>query len=220
MRRSLLLVLLCLGWGGVVAFASATKAYAVSPGRFSVGVSGGLLLPDADLADYRWDRTPTSTWGIEGMAGLGNWEAGLRLRGWRTNQETGIPGTSASPDVRLWSPELVAGRKLVALGGTELWGRAHVGRVFVSYDPDELTLTLPDDTEPLTVRFSDVDDWGFGGEVSLRKTLGEVWDVSGGLEHRVFMLNTVHRAGEAVEEERRAFGQWTFTLRLTRILWS
>ena len=73
---------------------------AAAPVWLAVGLLGGLSLPDARFADYRWNVDPRAAWGVETLAGRGRLAAGLRVAGSRTTQTAPARGgTSQWPAI-------------------------------------------------------------------------------------------------------------------------
>ena len=56
---------------------------------------------------------------------------------------------------------------MVSYRGVELWGAVHGGRLFLTYDPDQLTFD-PGVGSPITVAFDSMAEWDYGVGIEIR----------------------------------------------------
>src|SRR5205823_4816649 len=100
----------------------------------------GSTLLDDRFADVQWDVRPRAAWGAESLAGRGPW--GLGARAWRatTTQAIGQPG-AASADLALTTLEVVGAWRVGGVLGTDLLATATIGRLWLGYRPDQVTIT-------------------------------------------------------------------------------
>jgi hypothetical protein len=184
--------------------------------RVSLGLLAGPTLPDPSLSDYQWRMTPRIGWGAESFAGIGRYAAGIRVWSTSTPQELGLPGAPAATTVTRTSFELVGRATLAHLAGWEWTASASAGRVHLGYRPDHVSISTAGG--PIDVSFAPLDEWIGGGGIGLRRPLAGSWSAGLDLEHRIFALDTAHRAGTTVVSERSTFGDWSARLALTRNL--
>jgi len=121
-------------------FATA-RAETASGARWRIGVGpmiGGLAF-DPTLDNYRWDVTPAVQTGAQAMVFRDRFATGARVWVANTMQATGIPGETQAPRVNLTAVEWVGQGRIVSYRGVELWGALHGGRMFLAYDPDQMT---------------------------------------------------------------------------------
>jgi hypothetical protein len=198
---SILLALACV----------APAAHADEDGwRLDLGAGVGAWLLDPDLEDYRWQTTPSTV--VEGHASLvrGRWAFGLDARTTATVQQTGLPGVSEAPDVDLNMFEVHGAFRALRFYGTELWGRAHAGRMHVRYQPDRLSFDNPAGGAPIDVEFSPINEWIAGAGLSLRREFVGRFALAGQVTHSVFALDTAHRRNDEIIRERQTFQNWSF----------
>jgi hypothetical protein len=200
----------------VLAALGATPAAAQT--SVHVGPFAGTLALDSHLADYRWDTRARAVWGAAGRAEGGPFGAGLRV--WRasTRQSTGIPGEDVAPEVKLTATELIGEARLASLAGFRLIGMGSVGRLHLGYSPDRL---LIDDGAggSIDVAFDPITEWTGGVGLGVRRTVPLGLEASLAVEHGWFRLDTAHRDGSEIVEDRETFGSWTGRVELThRIL--
>lgn len=184
--------------------------------RISLGLLAGPTLPDPSLSDYHWRMTPRMGWGAETWVGFGRYAGGIRLWTTSTPQEIGASGAPASTTVTRTSLELVGRATLAHVAGLEFFASAGAGRVHLGYHPDRVSIPSPGG--PVDVTFAAIDEWIGGGGLGLSRPLAHGWDAGLELEHRIFTLDTAHRAGTTVVSERSTFGDWSARLALTRHL--
>ncbi len=181
-----------------------------------IGPYGGALFLDQHLHDYRWDVAPRAVWGLQGM--LRRDRFGIGVRAWRssTTQGTGLLGESEAPEVSLTGFELVAEPRLASCWGTHLFGLASGGIVHIGYSPDELVLDDMSGGSPITVELSPIDEWQAGVGLAVRRALPGRTTLGLAVERSFFRLDTAHRAGNTVIEERETFGNWTVRFELSQ----
>ena len=195
----------------------AARATEARAGRWaSLGLLTGPTLPDPSLSDYQWRMTPRIGWGAESFTGIGRYAAGIRVWSTSTPQELGVSGAPAATTVTRTSFELVGRATLARLAGYEWTASASAGRVHLGYRPDQVSISTAGG--PVDVSFAPLDEWIGGGGLGLRRPLAGPWSAGLELEHRIFALDTAHRAGTTVVSERSTFGDWSARLALTRNL--
>jgi hypothetical protein len=173
---------------------------------------GGVVKPDAGLADYQWDTRPQATGGAQAMVGLGPWGAGLRWTQSSTTQELGSAASAPEASVRTRALEAVVRRQVLAFGGQSVFLDAAVGRTRLSYAPEHVTMDAGG--TPVVVTLAPIEEWSWGGGAGIERGLSS--SLVGGLElgYRAFGMDTAHQAGGEVVYERRTFAEWStrFTL--------
>jgi hypothetical protein len=201
-------------------FASAARADeprdAAPTWRVGVGALVGALAFDASLDDYRWDVDPALQTGAQAVVFRGRFGAGARLWRAHTTQATGIPGETQSPRVNLTALEALAQGRIVSYRGVALWGLVHGGRLFLAYDPDQMTVD-PGVGAPITVAFESIDEWDYGLGVEIRGDLTAQLALGLQAEWTSFSLDTAHRRGDEIVESRERFDQWSLR---AQVSWS
>jgi hypothetical protein len=177
----------------------------------TVGVLTGSALLDPALAGCQWDTTPRASWGGQVLAGLGRFDAGVRMLSAETTQDLGLQGV-ASPRVHLTSLELVGQARILNLWGTRLHAIASVGRLRLDYAPDQLSFDPGGGGAPIVLQFRSVNEWIGGGGLALKLPVAEHWQLGVEVDHRVFSMETAHRNGSAIEYGRETFGEWNARL--------
>lgn len=206
-----------LGAGAIAVCVSlhfATTAHAgdgATPWRIGVGPMIGGLAFDPTLDNYRWDVSPSLQTGAQAMLYHGRFATGAR--GWvsSTTQASGIPGETQAPHVRLAGVEWVGEGRIVSYRGVQLWGAVHGGRLFLTYDPDQLTFDAGVGT-PITVAFDSISEWDYGFGLEIRGDLTAQLALALQAEHTSFSLDTAHRNGDEIVESRERFDQWSLRL--------
>ena len=201
-----------LGAAGAV---SPAPVWAKAP-RVAVSLLGGYVQPDLSLSDYRWDASGRADWGLEAAAGAGRFEAGLRYLRWQTRQGTGISGADDSPAVRVSRLEVLARARILSGAGFRLLGTGAVGRVHLGYSPDRLRIDTG--SGPVEVSFPPVDDWSGALGMAVERDLGRKWSLGAEIERSLFAIDTAHRRGDEVVEERTTFANWNLRVRLSWML--
>jgi hypothetical protein len=209
-RRTTIALLL-----GLAVPAGAAPIGAPVPGAsLHIGPFAGTIVLDQHLSDYRWDTSARAVWGLAGRAGLGPFGAGMRVWRTATSQSTGIPGVSTAPEVTLTSGEAVGEAKIFSLLGARLFGTGTVGLLRLGYDPD--VLSVDDGAGGTTqVRFQPVTEWTGGLGLGVRRGLIGGLEATVGVDHTWFQLDTAHRVGSEIVEDRETFGNWTARVELT-----
>lgn len=185
----------------------ASGAHASESSWFGVVGSGGVLVPDPDLADFRRDVRPSSAWGLEARTGRGPWALGLRALTGSSAQDLGpigAGGTNVAVDARTSRYELVARRHVTSFAGQALSFAASGGRARVAFDPG--TVAVDDGAGgAIPVELAPVTNWTWGVGLALERALAPAW--SAGLEADVATsrMDTAHRAGDAIVLESRSF---------------
>lgn len=178
----------------------------------SVAGLAGSTQPDPGLADYQWDVTPHLAWGMKAMAGSGRFGWGLRFWRSRTTQDLGV-ANEPDPAVTSTTVELIGSARLGSVAGIELSAFAGGGWLRLAWTPDQATLDTGAGTTE--VRFTPVDEWIAGAGLGLRRGLAGPWSLGVEADHRRYALDTAHRAGAAIVEERTGFGEWSARMDVT-----
>ena len=207
LRRAALLLALCLLLG--TARADAT------PLRWGVSPSAGGVLLDSDLDNYRWDVKPHAAWGIEAWAAQGPFELGLVLDRATTRQSTGIPGESFAPDVRMTTLALRGRYVAGSWWGLEPFTQVQAGRMHMGWSPDGAELDVLGGTTPVQVNYEPLDTWRLGVGVGIRHWLTSRLALGLQMEHTSFSLETLHRNGDTIEEQRERFGNWQWGVQMS-----
>ena len=155
---------------------------------------------------------PRAAWGAESLAGRGPW--GLGARAWRatTTQAIGQPG-AASADLALTTLEVVGAWRVGGVLGTDLLATATIGRLWLGYRPDQVTIT-PAGSPPVVVDLAPVHTWVAGAGLGLRRPWLGPWNATLSVDTQRFRLETARTDGNAVVIERRSFGEWSARLGL------
>jgi hypothetical protein len=190
----------------------------VSDLTWSLSALGGATQFDSHLTDYRWDADPRAAWGLQSTLETGRFMMGARVLRTRTTQSSGIPGETSAPNVRLTSLEGLAGWRLATFAGVDLFGTAGVGWAHLGYDPDHMAFTPLSGTTEVEVHFAPIDTWTAAAGLRLRRPLVSSLAVGLQLERSYFALDTAHRNGATVEEQRETFGNWGARVELSWIL--
>jgi len=207
-------------WGLVAAlsilFAIGDTGAAHGQLRYAVGLEAGGTWLDPTLANYRWDISGNASYGLELRAGIDRTHLGLRL--WRsgTTQGTGIPGETTEPKVRLTGVELVGRLRVANFWGFRSFLSAGGGLLHMGYSPDELSIVPQGASEAILVRFQSIDEWTMSYGFAVERNLFGMVALGLHLERLTFSLDTLHRNGGNIEEQRERFGNWIGRLTLTR----
>jgi hypothetical protein len=187
----------------------------VSKAALRLEVAGGLALPDAGFADFRWDTGPQALVGGGLALEAGASALGVRIERHGGRQGTGLPGEPSSLALGLTSLEAVLGRRLAAPAGMEFWLQGHLGWLRLAYDPDRLTLTgAGPGGKDLRIDFAPVDELCGGGGLLLRRALASDLALGLDLDALTFALDSARRVGEEVRLERERRTNWRLSLRL------
>lgn len=176
--------------------------------RLGIGPLLGGLAFDPSLENYRWDVSPSLQAGLQATLYHGRFAAGARAWRAQTTQATGFPGDSQAPRVALTSVECVAQGRIVSYRGVEFWGAAHGGRLFLAYDPDQLTVDAGIGA-PITVAFDSIAEWNYGFGIEIRGDLTPQLALALQADRSSFSLDTAHRSGTEIVEARERFDQWS-----------
>jgi hypothetical protein len=181
----------------------------------AIGPIGGSLYLDPHLADYRWDTRGQGLWGVAGVTKLGPFGTGLRV--WRatTTQSSGIPGETVVPQVKLTVTEATGEYRVAQIRGLRLLTSASAGLLHVGYAPDQLELATSGPGGSVTVPFDPLTEWIVGGGVTLRHSLFRGFDLGFGVERSWFRLDTAHRVGDEIVNDRETFGNWSARFELS-----
>jgi hypothetical protein len=197
-----------------VHFATAVRADAPNENwRLGVGPSVGALSFDSGLDNYRWDVTPALQSGAQATVYYRRFATGARVWLAHTTQATGLPGQSEAPRVNLTAVEWVGEGRIASYRGVELWGAVHGGRLFLAYDPDQLTFD-PGVGSPITVAFDSIDEWTYGFGVEIRGDLTPQLALALQADGTSFSLDTAHRSGDEIVTTRERFDQWSLRVQV------
>ncbi len=206
LRDALLLAALTIAWA---APANAREwTVAVSP-------FAGAMLLDEHLSDYSWDTAARPVFGTAAFVRSGRFAAGGRV--WRgdTSQDVGTPSSPRSVTVNLSGFEGIAEAELASALGVRALATGSAGLVHLGWSPDRVEL----DTgvgEPVPVSFDPVNEatWGLG--LALRRAIPGGFELAAAVERSWFRLETAHRRGDEIVNERETFGNWTARVELSR----
>lgn len=209
-----------LGAAGLLALAgwAFPRAAAAVPVEASIGATAGSVALDPHLADYRWETGARAAWGGEARLHAGPLHAAARAWRTTTTQALGIPGDDRALDVRLTVAELAAEWPLVSAAGFAFATSASAGLLHVGYSPDALTLDAGGGGQ-VAVDFAPITEptWGVG--LGVHRALGSRLLASASVERSWFRLDTSHRDGDAIVDDRETFGRWTARITLTHRIW-
>jgi hypothetical protein len=181
----------------------------------ATGIGAGAVTPDESLANYRWDTTPTSLYALQATAGRGRFAGGLRLSRWATTQGTGLNLNQPDPSVRLTSFEFLGQARLVQLAGFQLWATGSAGRVGLSYTPDAITIETGLPGGDVDVNYDPITETVLGYGLEIRRDFGESLAVALLGERAGFALDTSHRRGDEIVNEREQFSNWSLRLQVS-----
>ncbi len=198
--------------------APATPAPADDGWRLDLGAGASALVFDDELANYRWDVQPTAALQVHASALRDRWALGVNLQTTSTVQQSGIPGETVAPHVALHSLEVHGSWRFVQWQGIQLWGQAHGGRVMMRYEPDQLLFSIPGGGEPIAVDFAPVNEWTGGVAASLRREFFSNFALAAQLRHSSFALDTSHRVGDEIVQQREGFHNWSLGLSASWLL--
>jgi hypothetical protein len=177
----------------------------------SFGVLGGSTLLDSHLADYDWNTQPRADWGAAARVGRGRLSAGLRLERWGTAQAIDLPSGVVSAAVHGTSLELTGRARVAHAGPLALIACASAGRLRLSWAPSRI------DVSPgVTADLPAIDEWIGGAGLAAQLPLPARWLADVELDRQVFRLDTAHRSGAAIVNQRESFGDWGLRLELAR----
>jgi hypothetical protein len=180
------------------------------------GLSAGGLLLDEELANYGWDTSVRPAWAVTVALSGKRHSTGLRISRSATTQSFGdLGGEAAHPDVSLTAAVGFAELDALRFSGFDLSTLASVGMLHAGYSPDQLTFDV-DGGESLSVEFEPLTEPVAGVGLAIGRALGRHFEVDLRGERSWFWLDTSHRRGEEIVNERRSFGTWTIALGLSR----
>lgn len=217
-RMEAIMTLVLLGVTTVTHAAADESGTRESEWRLGMGPTAGGLLFDPELANYRWDTQPALQTGLQATLFRGRFAAGSRLMRTHTTQASGIPGESQAPRINLTGVEILGQVRVIGYRGVEMWGLASLGRLYLSYKPDQLTFDVGGITEPITVDYTPISEWDFGYGLELRTVLMNQLAIALQAERSTFALDTAHRRGDGIVESRERFYSWSLRLQLAWLL--
>ncbi len=216
----LLVLLGSLAWGTGLVWAQSLEVTRETPTNWWLATSlgAGAISPDQDLANYRWDTTATAQYALQATAGQNRWAAGIRFSRWATTQGTGLAADGPEPEVRLNSFDLVAQMRLVQWAGFEMWGTGLAGLVNLTYTPDQLVIDGIGAGDDVTVNYDPITETNLGLGVELRHAFGRQLKASIAAERAGFKLDTSHRRGNEIVNDRESFQNWSLRLQVAWVL--
>lgn len=209
-----------LGAAGLLALTGLTFPHAAAAMAvdLSIGATAGSVALDPHLAGYRWETGARAAWGGEARLHAGLLHTAARA--WRatTTQALGIPGDDRALGVRLTVAELAAEWPLASAGGFAFATSASAGMVHIGYSPDALTLDDGGGGQ-VAVDFAPITEptWGVG--LGVHRALGSRLLASASVDRSWFRLDTSHRDGDSIVDDRETFGRWTARITLTHRIW-
>ena len=105
--------------------------------------------------------------------------------------------------------------RAVSLVGVELSVLAHTGILHLGYDPDRLSYDPSGTGSQITVEYKPITEWEFGGGIELRRELTGYMALAVQADTSTFALDTAHRRGGEIVEERERFLSWSFRFQLS-----
>ena len=174
----------------------------------------GAAQSDRRLADYQWDVSARSAWGLQAFAGAGRFGAGLRAWTHPARQHLELDSTT-DPRVRITRLDLVARARLASRWGVALDALASVGRMHLAYTPDHVQ--VPSGGAPVEVALRPIDAWTLGGGLALRRPITGSWAAGLELDTATFGMDTAHRNGEDTEYRHERFQDWNARIELARV---
>ncbi|GJM43599.1 MAG: hypothetical protein DHS20C21_04410 [Gemmatimonadota bacterium] len=192
----------------------ATPAHAVVDGEVSVSPWVGTLYLDADLGDFRWNTSAQTVWGASAHVRKGRLAAGARAWRGSTRQSVGTPSDPATVDVNLTGVDALGEARLMSLLGVRLVATGAVGALHIGWSPS--SIELPGLGESVRVDFDPIREASFSTGLAVRRSLIGGFGVAVGAERSWFHLDTAHRRGNEIVNERTLFGTWTARIELSR----
>jgi hypothetical protein len=180
--------------------------------RISIAPAIGAMLFDPHLADYRWDTSVAMQPGLRLGVHHARYSAALRTSWSATEQSTGLIGETEAPRVHLTQLDLALEGRIATLAGVELWGSGHGGRMFLGYEPDQMTVDAGG--SPVTVSFDAINEWCYGAGIGFRRDVARHLALGLQLDGTGFQLDTAHRSGSEIVESREGFLNWSLSLAL------
>ena len=188
------------------------------PLQLAIGYTAGAVALDNNLTNYRWSTTPRFETGIEAALIWGRFAAGARVLHTNTTQATGIPGETTTPQVSLVGTELVGQYRVLSYRGVSLSGSAHGGMMHMGYNPDRLTFDAGGIAPPISVSYKPIWEPVFGVGVVVGGHLTDHLALGLQAEQSTFSLDTSHRLGNQIIEERERFYNWSLRLRISWVM--
>jgi len=185
---------------------------AAEPWQLEIGPVAGAVSLDPALANYRWDTQPSLQSGLETSVGQGRWRLGLRYLRSETTQGTGLAGAYADPTVKLTNAEVVASYTVARPWGIEIRAAGHAGWLHLGYTPDQLDFEPGGAASTVTVNYEPLDEPVLGGGLALGHGLGRNWAMALAVDASTFALDTSHRRGDEIVQQRERFWNWSARL--------
>jgi hypothetical protein len=177
----------------------------------------GAMLLDSHLRDFSWDTSARPVWGTSAGVRSGRFAGGGRVWRGSTSQDVGTPSSPRSVDVALTGFEGIGEARMARFLGIRALATGSIGLVRMNWSPGSIDL----DTgigEPVAVSFEPVSEATFGLGLALRREVPGGFELAAGLERSWFGLDTAHRRGTEIVNERETFGNWTARVELSRSL--
>jgi hypothetical protein len=151
------------------------------------------------------------------MASTRQLAGGARV--WRasTRQSTGIPGDDRALRVSLTGIEALGEARLFSVLGIRVLGTGAAGLLRLDWSPRELSIA-DGFAGDVVVEFEPVHEWTGAAGLALRRAIPLGLQVALGAVRSWFGLDTAHRRGAEIVEERELFGSWTGRVEITRRL--
>ena len=176
----------------------------------------GSTQPDAKLADYQWQTSPSAGWGAQVMAGHGSGSLGVRFWSSDASQSINVPGASVqSATVNEMSLEAVLAARVWSVAGLDVEPALSGGRLRLAYQPEQVVVPTGG-LGSTTVQLGPIDEWQWGGGVSLARPFAGRWSAGLGLDVRFYSLDTAHRNGSVIETGRQGFEDWSLRFLIAR----
>ena len=180
--------------------------------RLSIAPTIGALALDSHLSDYRWDTSVSMQPGLRVGLHHARFTTAFRTAWSGTEQATGIPGEPTSPSVHLTQLDLALEGRMATWAGVEMWASGHGGRLFLGYEPDQMTVDAGG--TPVTVSFDAITEWCYGLGLAFRRDVARHLALGLQLDQTTFRLDTAHRSGDEIVEARESFSNWSLSLSL------
>ncbi len=207
--------------GVFVAAALALTSEPARAGVMAIGVEpfAGAVSLDPHLADYQWDAGTHPVWGLGLRADGPFLAAGARFWSTGATQDASLPGDILELDVGLRAAEAFGEVRIASVAGFRLGAAARGGVLRIAWSPDRLDVT-GSGPDPVVVAFDPVHETIWGAGLAIRRGLPAGLDVAVGIDRSWFRLDTAHRRGAEIVNDRETFASWMTTLAVSRRIFS
>lgn len=178
--------------------------------RVSIAPTVGALALDSHFADYQWDTAVAFQPGLRAAIHRARFAAAVRTSWSGTQQAAGLAGEA--PKVHMTQLDLALEGRIASWMGVDLLGSGHGGRMFLGYEPDQMTVDAGG--SPVTVSFDPITEWCYGLGVAIRRDVARHLALGLQLDRTTFRLDTAHRSGAEIVEARESFSNWSLSLAL------